>query len=147
MRFSFEAVIYKVGINLCVDVPVNITKKMMPGKGYIPVKGKVKTYAFLQTLVPVKNSAYRLYVNGLMLKGADVKLGDSVKFTIERDTQPRTEPMHKELEKKLTASGLMTAFLKLTPGRQKEILRYLNNLKTEEGRLRNIIKFSCSLAT
>ena len=42
MKFSFDAKIYKVGINPCVDVPLHITGKMIPEKGYIPVKGKIK---------------------------------------------------------------------------------------------------------
>lgn len=40
MSFSFKAKIYKVGINPCVDVPNNITRKINK-KGYIPVKGTI----------------------------------------------------------------------------------------------------------
>jgi hypothetical protein len=38
MPFSFTATIYKVGINPCVPVPQRITDKMLPTKGYIPIK-------------------------------------------------------------------------------------------------------------
>jgi hypothetical protein len=140
MKFSFEARIYKVGINPCVDVPMNITAKMTASKGYIPIKGKIKSYDFQQTLVPVKNAAYRLYVNGPMLKGSDSKVGDQVKFIIEQNPELKIEPMPEDLEKKLNENAVMPAFKKLTAGRQKEILRYLNFLKTEEALLRNIDK-------
>jgi hypothetical protein len=142
MRANFIAKIYKVGINPCVKVPLHITARMKPVKGYIPVSGRIEKHPFLQTLVPVKNEGYRLYVNGLMLKGANVKVGDTVKFSIEQDFTPKEEsyPMHKLLLKKLRVHKLHDAFRKLTPSRQKEILRYLNYLKTEEAQMRNVEK-------
>ena len=140
MKFSFEAEIYKTGINPCVDVPLRITKSMVASKGYIPIKGKIKNHPFKQTLVTIKSAEYRLYVNGPMLKDSKTKLGDRVKFTIEQDFESKTIPMPKELKAKLDQHKLLTAFNALTPGRQKEILRYLNFLKTEESLNRNIDK-------
>ena len=145
MKFSFEAKIYKVGINPCVDVPLAVTNKMKASKGYIPVKGKIKSHSFQQALVPVKNAAYRLYVNGPMLKGSGAKIGGAVKFIIEQDFEPKAIPMPKELKRKLEANDLTAAFNKLTTGRQKEILKYLNFLKTEEALTRNIDKVIFSL--
>jgi len=143
MKFSFEAKIYKVGINPCVKVPFRITKKMIAVKGYIHIKGKIKNHYFQQTLVPVKNEEYRLYVNGPMLKGSETKSGDTVKFIIEQNTTPpsvNSYPMPKELKMKLEAATLLFAFEKLGTSRKKEILKYLNNLKTEEALKRNIDK-------
>ncbi len=141
--FSFTATIYKTGINPCVDVPLEITAGMTSSKGYIPVKGKIRTHSFTQTLVPVKNAAYRLYVNGLMLKGANAKLGDTLKFSIEQDPAPLTADtieMPAELKKQLLKNKVFAKFKALTPYRQKEILRYLNYLKTEEAVIRNVEK-------
>lgn len=142
MPFSFAAKIYKVGINPCVKVPAHITDIMTPTKGYIPIKGLIENHLFKQTLVPIKNALYRLYVNGPMLKGANVKLGQTVKFTIEQDFSSRLKdaPMVKALKKKLDDNNLFPAFKKLTPHRQKEILKYLNYLKTAEALTRNIDK-------
>jgi len=140
MSYSFKARIYKVGINPCVDVPLPVTDKMKVSKGYIPITGEINGYSFQQTLVPVKNEPYRLYVNGIMLKGSGTTVGDEVKFVIEKDDEPKIFPMPKELSRQLKANGLGAAFKKLTPYRQKEILRYLGFLKTEEAVLRNINK-------
>ena len=142
MKHKFTAKIYKVGINPCVKVPHIITLKMQPSKGYIPVKGKIESHPFLQTLCPIKNDAYRLYVNGPMLKGANVKLGDTVTFAIEQDFTPheKSYPMPRALRNKLNEHKLLRAFKKLTPSRRKEILRYLNYLKTQESLNRNIEK-------
>jgi hypothetical protein len=140
MKSSFTATIYKTGINLCVDVPEKITSKMVATKGYIPIKGKINNHPFTQTLVPVKNKLYRLFVNGIMLKGSGTKLGDTVKFSIEQNFDKREEPFPPAFKKELTANKLLWEFNKLTPARKKEILRYLNHFKTEEILVKNIDK-------
>ncbi|HEX6893538.1 MAG TPA: DUF1905 domain-containing protein [Chryseolinea sp.] len=141
MIFTFRAKIYKVGINACVEVPCKITDRMKPGRGYIPVKGTIGRYAFEQTLVPVRHGPYRLYVNGLMLKGSDSKVGDTAKFTIAQTTAKRKdETMPAALRSKLVYTGLLASFEDLVPSRQKEIVRYLNYLKTAEAKNRNIDK-------
>lgn len=142
MTFRFSAKIYKVGINPCVKVPLRITKQMKPVKGYIPIKGRIQNHTFIQTLVPVKGEGFRLYVNGPMLKGSCTKLGDTVNFEIKQDVKRKNQmpPMNKVLEKKLKENNLADAFEKLIPSRRKDILRYLNNLKSHDTLLRNVGK-------
>jgi hypothetical protein len=142
MPFSFNATIYKVGINPCVPVPKRITDKLLPTKGYIPIKGKINGHTFVQTLVPVKDEEYRLYVNGPMLKGGKAKNGDTAKFVIEQNLYPETRDpkMLPALKKRLAEEKLTKSFLQLTPYRRKEILKYLSFLKTEESVQRNIAK-------
>jgi hypothetical protein len=115
---------------------------MKPVKGYIPIQGKIQNHTFIQTLVPVKGEAYLLYVNGPMLKGSDTKLGDTVKFEIRQDVKQknRMPSMNKMLEKKLKENNVLDAFEKLIPSRRKDILRYLNNLKSQYTLMRNVDK-------
>lgn len=150
MKFSFKAKIYKVGINPCVKVPLRITKTMTAKRGYIPVTGTIEGYAFRQTLCPVKDSPYRLYVNGLMLKGSGMSLGRTPNFVIEQDhsAQPREDSrITPDFKNKLTAAKAVDAFKKLSPARQKEIIRYLYYLKTAEAKARNVIKVIQQLKT
>ncbi len=143
MKFTFRAKIYKVGINLVVEVPYRVTKTMQPKKGYIPVNGTIEGHSFQQTLCPVKDKPYRLYVNGLMLKGSGMSLGKMPKFVIEQDLsdKPREDSViTPAFKKRLTAAGVWETFSKLTPSRQKEIVRYLHYLKTEESKERNLKK-------
>ena len=148
MKHLFTAKIYKVGINPCVKVPYRITEKMTPTRGFIPIKGQIENHFFQQTLVPVKNSNFRLYVNGAMLKGAGIKVGDTVQFKIEQNfaSWKKVIRMPSAFRKKLDEGGLHVAFKNLTPSRQKEVLRYLNYLKTEESVNRNIDKVIRQLA-
>lgn len=142
MAFTFKAKIYKVGINPCVKVPTHITKTMKPEKGNIPIKGKIENHSFNQTLVPVKGEPYRLFVNIPMLKGAHVKLGQTVRFSIEQNftSRKREFPMLSVFKTKLDEHNLHPDFKNLTPSRQKEILKYLNSLKSEDALQRNINK-------
>jgi hypothetical protein len=141
MLFKFNAKIYKVGINPCVSVPTRFTDKMKPVKGYIPIKGKIESHPFQQTLVPVKGEGYRLYVNGPMLEGANVEVGQTAKFAIQQDTSSKKKPAApKKFKKALTEHGVESEFKKLIASRQKEILKYLGSLKTDEALTRNILK-------
>ena len=134
--------IYKAGINPCVKVPPEITGRMKPVKGYIPVKGTIEKHPFKQTLVPLKDDGFRLYVNGPMLKGAGVQAGDIARFTIEQDQSPRNRAvkMNPAFRKALVTNRLLNTFQALVPSRRKEILKYLNYLKTKEALERNIEK-------
>lgn len=142
MGFLFKAKIYKVGINPCVKVPLSVSGRLQPARGYIPIKGTIDGHTFIQTLVPVKGEGYRLYVNGPMLKASGKAVRQTAVFEIEQDLTPAAEmhPMPDFLKKKLKEEKLVTAFEKLTPYRQKEIIRYLGYLKTEEAVKRNLLK-------
>ena len=143
MQFTFKAKIYKVGINPCVKVPLRITKTMEPKKRYIPIKGTIEDHSFQQTLVPVKDSNYRLFVNGPMLEGSGMSLGKTAKFVIEQDfsTQPRRDStLTPQFKKLLTDANVLKNFKALTSYRQKEILRYLHYLKSDEAKMRNMKK-------
>lgn len=144
--YKFTALIYKVGINPCVDVPSRITKSLTAKKGYIPIKGTINAFFFQQTLCPVKDGLHRLYVNGPMLKGGEVEVGNKASFIIEQDDTPKTEVAVPEfLVKALKKHRLTKAFEALIPSRQKEISKYLSYLKTDEARDRNLEKFISKL--
>lgn len=139
---TFKAIIYKTGINAAVDVPPEATAGMAPEKGYIRIKGVINTFGFTQTLVPVKNAPYRLFVNIPMLKGGNARIGDRAEFAIEQDFTKKENyyPMVARLEKRLQAEKLVDAFEALTASRKKDILKYLGYIKTEAALNKNIEK-------
>lgn len=139
-RFSEE--IFKIGINPVVDPPDEVLQTIFEqagrSKGPIQVRGKLNGADFIQTLVKYQG-AWRLYINGEMLKASDTKLGDTVKIEIEFDPRPRETPMPPQFAKALKNDKTAKAeFEKLPPSRQKEILRYLGFLKSEESLARNV---------
>ena len=140
MKHHFKAVIYKTGINWCVDTPAAIAKKLIAEKGYIRIKGQINGFDFSKSLVPVKNAPYRLFVNGIMMKGGMTALGKTAVFVIEQDTRKKEDeyPIPEFLKERLLKEQLTNAFNCLTPSRKKDILRYLLNIKTAETLEKNI---------
>ncbi|MGV3461376.1 MAG: DUF1905 domain-containing protein [Flavobacterium sp.] len=144
---TFRAKIYKTGINAAVDVPPEVTEDMVAEKGYIRIKGRINGFDFTQTLMPVKDAPYRLFVNIPMLKGSNTVIGDTAEFAIAQDFTKKEEyyPMVAALEKRLKAEKLTDAFEALTPSRKKDILKYLGYIRTEATLQKNIDKVIAQL--
>ncbi len=142
MKLFFKAKIYKTGINWCVDVPVEISQKMVPDKGYIKIKGQINNFDFTKTLVPVRNAPYRLFVNLTMMKGGRTALGEVASFKIEQDKTKiiKEYPIPNLLSEILDQSRLTEDFNNLTSSRKKDILKYLSYVKTDETLRKNIGK-------
>lgn len=107
-------------------------------RGPIPVKGKLNGKPFTQTVVKFQG-AWRLYLNTPMRQAAGIDEGDIAHVEMEFDNKPRLTPMHPQLKALLSKNKkLKTVFDKFPPYRQKEISRYLNNLKSAESVKKNM---------
>lgn len=147
---AFSATIYNLGINPVVDPPDDVLTVIFEqagrSRGPVPVRGKINGSEFLQTLVRYAG-AWRLYVNGPMLRESGLSVGDIAKVEIEFDPRPREVPMPPRLKaafRKNTAAR--KAFESLPPSRQKEILRYIGSLKAAESIERNVARVIAQLS-
>ena len=132
MEQIFSAVIYKQGINPCVDIPERASQAFRR-KGYIPVRVHLNKHPFQATLVPIGSGKYRLYINGKMRKQANVDVGDEIEIELEYDAQARTIPMPDAFEQALERNPkARSEFERLNPSRRKDILLYMNALKRPE---------------
>ncbi len=141
---SFNAKIQIIGVNPYVLLPAailkNVFKEAGKEKGAIPVRGKLNDHQYIQTLVKYSGK-WRLYLNGHMRKAAGIDVGDIAKVTIEFDPRERIIEMHPKLKAAFTKNKkAKEVFDKLSPSRQKEIVRYIGSLKTEESVDKNIIR-------
>jgi len=139
---SFSAKIQIIGINPYILLPSSILKyifqKAAKDKGAIPIKIKIGKHKFIQNLVKY-NGKWRLYLNTPMRKVAGKDVGDTIDIKIDFDSKPRTTPIHPKLKKEFKENKkAKEAFNKLSPSRQKEILRYINFLKSEESVDKNV---------
>lgn len=144
MILSFSAKVYKLGINPCVDVPHDVLSKLQKqaGKtrGPISVRGKINGMEFRQTVVKYQG-AWKLYLNTYMRQDAKVDVGDNVKIELEFDPNPRIVPVPDTLARALNKNKTAkAAWDKLPPSHRKEILSYLNSLKSKEALERNVQK-------
>ena len=140
----FNAKIKIIGINPYVSVPRKILllifKVAGKAKGHIPVCGTVNDKPFTQTLVRYSGQ-WRFYINTKMLPNSPNRIGEEIEITISLDSRDRTIAPHPGLTSALEKSKkAKKAFENLSPSRQKEIVRYIAHLKTEESITRNIQK-------
>jgi hypothetical protein len=137
---QFSATIYKIGINFAVDVPPEVSLAFGM-RGNVPVAGTVNGLPLNATFVPVGEGRHRLFLNGETRKALNVGEGDTVDVSISLDTEPRIRPMPPEFQEALDNNKeAKDAWEKLSPSHQKEILSYLNNLKSPESLKRNVDK-------
>ncbi len=146
---SFPAAIRKEGINPYIDPPLGTGAALGRKGGVIPVKVWLDPSAspgrcggpfraHLMPLGPGRTRAapgthHRLYLNGVMRKAVGKDVGDRVRVVLELDLKPRTEPLPPVLARAFRKDARARGtFETLRPSRRKELLRYLNQLKTPE---------------
>jgi len=141
--FTFKAQLDLIGINPFVAVPEPVLQEIFriagKDKGPIPVKGTVNGQPYMQTLVRFKG-AWRLYINTSMLQNATQRIGEKIEVTITGNDDPPAllkapAGFEAALKKDKAARAV---FENLPPYLQKEINRYLLQLKTAESLHRNI---------
>lgn len=141
-RFSSE--IFIIGINPYVPIPKSILDSLLAdakkATGPIPVTGTLNTKSFTQTIVKYAGE-WRLYLNGPMRIAANIDVGDIAHVELQYDTHVREELLPQELSVRFeTDMAAKNAFMQLPKYRQKEILRYLNTMKSAESLKRNVEK-------
>ena len=146
----FSAKIQIIGVNPYVLLPSTLLKYIFQkggkDKGAIPIQLKIGNKDFIQHLVKYSGK-WRLYLNGPMRKIAGKVVGDTIDIQIDIDSRPRITPMHPKLKKAFKENKkAKEVFEKLNQSRQKEILRYINFLKSEESVDKNIKKAISHLA-
>ena len=139
---KFAAKIYKISINPYVPLPLNILKEIFKqadkNKSPIPVAIEIEEQNFIQNLVKYKGK-WRLYLNGPMREAAGKDVGDIITMNIEFDANERSVPMHPKLEAAFSKNKkAKNVYDSLPVSLQKEILKYINFLKTNESVEKNV---------
>lgn len=141
---SFSAPIEIIGVNPFVFLPDAVLQTLFNAAGKmkspIPVKGFINDKPFIQNLMYYKG-AWRLYINTTMLKNSPKRIGEVVMVSVAFDPDERTIPMHSKLQAALEQHTKAKAiFDSLTPSLQKEIVRYIHHLKSEDSVDWNVAK-------
>ena len=141
---KFSAVIAIIGINPYVLLPVKLLQTIFNDaskeKSPIPVMGSIDGHPFQQTLVKYSGE-WRLYLNTAMRQACGKDVGDKATFTLAYDPAERSTAMHPSLAAALKKDKpAAKLFNELAPYMQKEIMRYINNLKTSSSIDRNVEK-------
>ncbi|TCD26888.1 DUF1905 domain-containing protein [Pedobacter psychrodurus] len=138
----FTSEIKIIGINPFVFVPDEALNYVFyqagKNKGQLPITMKIDGHEFKQTLVKYAGD-WRLYLNTPMRKAAGKDVGDTAIFEIVFDTEIRSITVHPKLVEALAENkAAKEIFDGLAPYLQKEITRYIANLKTEDSVEKNV---------
>lgn len=145
LRFTAEMLI-RDG-NPYVPVSAAQAARLRPGRRAIPVLVTVNGKPdppWRINLMPAGDGRFYLYLHGVVRKASDTAVGDRVRLTVAFDQAYRNGPMHAMppwFKAALAKDKVAKAnWDRLTPSRQKEVVRYLAWLKTDEARQRNLDK-------
>ena len=144
LMYKFKAQLEIIVGNPFVFLPLEILEKIFQqanqNKGPIPVRGTINRKPYQQTLLKYSGE-WRLYINMKMLKDSPRRIGEIIEVEIEFDPSDRTIATHPKFRKALEDNqAAKKVFDGLSPSRQKEIVRYIANLKTEKSIDKNITR-------
>ncbi|MEL6250989.1 MAG: YdeI/OmpD-associated family protein [Bacteroidota bacterium] len=135
---TLEIIVGNPFVYLPTEILQAIFEQAQQDKGHIPVRGAINGKAYQQTLVKY-SGAWRLYINMKMLKDSPRRIGEEVQVEIEYDPSDRSIIPHPKLLTALDENEEAKAvFDRLSPSQQKEVIRYIAQLKSEESVDRNV---------
>lgn len=142
-----------IGVNPYVLVTANKAAALKPDwRKPMPVSLQINGDESLEwrtNMMPTGEGTFCLYLHGEMRKASKTEVGDTVTVKVWFNETYRNgpqDPIPDWFRKPLAKSPTATAnWEKLTPSRQKEILRYLANLKSDEAKQRNLARLMRSL--
>jgi hypothetical protein len=146
----FRSAIKINGINPYVLVSATRAERIRKGwRKPLPVRVRVNgkpEKPWRINLMPIGDGSFYLYLHGDVRKASGTKVGDGVTVELEFDEEYRGGPAHpmpSAFQDALRKNkGAARAWSKLTPSRQKEILRYFAHLKSPEAQARNLERVS-----
>lgn len=143
---TVEAVVEQQGQNPLVRIDA-ATARHIRGewRRAMPVLVRVNgesTTAWHTNMMPAGDGSYLLYLHHEMRKAASVSVGDVVIIDVIFDAAYRNGPLHalpSWFEGPLATSPTASVnWQRLSPSRQKEVLRYFAGLKSDEAKDRNL---------
>ncbi len=128
-----------------VIVPPEVIEQL--GMGKRPkVKVTLNGYIY-RTTVGVMGGTFLIPLSAERRTAAGVKAGDELTITLEADTEPRVVALTADMERALQQAGLLEKFNALAFSHRKEYVRWVEEAKASETRLRRIEKMVADLAT
>jgi hypothetical protein len=129
-----------------LTVPFDV-QKVFGTRARVPVRCTINGFAFRSSIFPVGDGTHYMVVNREVREGANVRGGDTVTMTMERDTEPRVITPPAELARALKADkAARAAWDKLSYSHQKEYARAVEEAKRPETRRRRVERAVAALA-
>ena len=139
-RVRFQAELVKRGPALCFDLPKEVSGKI-GHTGRLPVTGTLNSYPISTSVFPSDEGGFFVMVGKDVQKFAGVKVGDTVRVTLDVDSASQAVEVPEDLAAALARSeAAKTAFDRLAPSHQSEYVEWIEEAKRPETRARRIEK-------
>ncbi len=128
-----------------ITIPFDV-EKVFGARTRVPVRGAINGFAFRSSIFPM-GGRYMMAVNKEMRAGANVKGGETIFVTMERDEEPRIITPPEDFARALKAhKAAQATWDKLSYTHRKEHARAIEDAKRPETRQRRIEKAIAQLA-
>jgi hypothetical protein len=137
---SFRAQIQIAGVNPYVEVPAEVSAALAEyaRARRIRVEGRLNGVEFQATLVPVRDGGHRLYVPGGLRTAAGVGVGEIVDFQVEGRVPDDVRPPEDLAAALAARPPSAEMFAGLPPSHRRELIRWLEDARTEATRQRRM---------
>ena len=134
----FNATLYAVGVNRCVDVPPEVSEAL-GGETHIRVMGRAGGEPYRSNLAPRGGGKHRLFVHSDIWRKLGVDVDDVVEVVIEQDAQDWEITVPADLAEAMSeGSEALEAFQALTVPNRKRFIDRIEETKTPATRKRRI---------
>ena len=139
---SFQARLYKVAMIHWVDLPKKTIDALKLPRAEIK-GGGLGLNALLRfnddldrvTLLPGKRGHYKLAIKAELMRGAGVKGGDTIAFTLEPDAASREPELPEAMRRAFQARpGLAKVWRSQSIANRRQVVRYIEQAKSPEVR-------------
>ena len=140
-RHRFRGQIYRVGMNYCLDVPLEVSADLVgsPASRYVGVAGEAGGERFRTRLTPRGGGAFRLFLNGEVRAAAGAGLGDTVEVELWLDEHSNEDALPDDLAVALAGvDGAPAAFAAMTEAQRSGMVAYLARARTASTRARYV---------
>jgi hypothetical protein len=152
---KFLATIYRIWMMRHVDVPEEVVRGLQKdaathakmrksekiAKKYIPVIADVNGTSVQTTLMPAGGGRFRMQFNADLRKAANADAGDLVSLTLVFDPGSRELSVPEDLSAALRKHArARKAFEKCPPGHRRQIVKWMDEAKSEAVRQRRILR-------
>ncbi len=120
-----------------ITIPFDVEKVF--GAKRVPVKVSINGAEYRSTIMKM-GGKYMMAVPKVFREAAEIKAGELVTVTMEKDTEKRAVEVPKDLAEALKKADLTDVFAKMSFTHQKEYVNAVKDAKKEETRIRRIEK-------
>jgi bifunctional DNA-binding transcriptional regulator/antitoxin component of YhaV-PrlF toxin-antitoxin module len=120
-----------------ITIPFDVEKVF--GAKRVPVKVSINGVEYRSTIMKMSGK-YMMAVPKVFREAANIKAGETITVSMEKDTEKRTVEVPRDLAEALEKADLTDAFAKMSFTHQKEYVRAIEDAKREETRIGRVEK-------